>query len=81
MSLFSLLLVVLAAVIHASWNLLAKRASDAGPVFVMAYTCIATLVYLPWVAWIFIESELVFGRVQHTNHCVCRTQRLAASRI
>jgi len=70
MSLFSLLLVVLAAVIHASWNLLAKRASDAGPVFVMAYTSIATLVYLPWAAWIFIESEFVFG-VFNTQIIVC----------
>ena len=31
-------LVLLAAVLHASWNLLAKRAADAGRTFVLAYT-------------------------------------------
>jgi len=37
MSLVSLSLVVLAAFIHATWNLLSKRAADAGPTFVFAY--------------------------------------------
>ena len=38
MTLASLFLVVLASFIHASWNLLAKRAAPAGPVFVFACT-------------------------------------------
>ena len=40
MSLLSLSLVVLAAFIHATWNLLSKRAADAGPTFVFAYNLI-----------------------------------------
>jgi hypothetical protein len=37
MSLLPLTLVVLAAFIHATWNLLSKRAADAGPTFVFAW--------------------------------------------
>lgn len=48
----SLLLVVLAAVIHATWNLLAKRAADVGPVFVAAYNLVAFVAYAPWALWI-----------------------------
>ncbi len=48
----SLLLVVLAAVIHATWNLLAKRAADIGPVFVAAYNLVACAAYAPWALWV-----------------------------
>lgn len=48
MTLASLLLVVLAAFVHAGWNLLAKRAAAVGPVFVFAYNLIACLAYAPW---------------------------------
>ena len=41
MSLVSLSLVVLAAFIHATWNLLSKRAANAGPTFVFAYNLFA----------------------------------------
>src|SRR5436309_3344351 len=46
MSLLSLTLVVLilAAFIHATWNLLSKRAADAGSTFVFAYNLFACLV-------------------------------------
>jgi hypothetical protein len=37
MSFAPLALVVAAAFIHATWNLLTKRAADAGPTFVLAY--------------------------------------------
>ncbi len=47
MSLVSLSLVVLAAFIHATWNLLSKRAADAGPTFVFAYNLFACLTILP----------------------------------
>ena len=43
MAFASLLLVVLASFIHASWNLLAKRAASVGPVFVFAYNLIACI--------------------------------------
>ena len=58
MSLVSLSLVVLAAFIHATWNLLSKRAADAGPTFVFAYNLFACLVYLPWMIWLLIYGEL-----------------------
>jgi hypothetical protein len=47
MSSFSLLLVVLAAVIQASWNLLSKRAAEAGAAFVFAYNLVASVAYFP----------------------------------
>ncbi|MFT3777370.1 MAG: DMT family transporter [Ottowia sp.] len=58
MSLLAFALVVLAAFIHATWNLLAKRAAHAGPAFVFTYTGVACTAYLPWVAWL-IGSEAV----------------------
>ena len=52
MTLASLLLIVLAAVIHAMWNLLAKRAASVGPVFVFAYNLVACICYAPWVLYL-----------------------------
>ncbi len=43
-------LVVLAALIHATWNLLSKRAAAAGETFVFAYNLVACVAYAPWVA-------------------------------
>ncbi|WP_394653371.1 EamA family transporter [uncultured Sphingomonas sp.] len=48
MSLVSFSLVFLAAVVHAIWNLLAKRAASVGPVFVFTYSAVACVVYGPW---------------------------------
>jgi drug/metabolite transporter (DMT)-like permease len=50
--LLSLLLVVLAAFIHAGWNLLAKRGASIGPPFVFAYTIMSGVLYAPWFAWV-----------------------------
>jgi drug/metabolite transporter (DMT)-like permease len=58
MSLLPLSLVVLAALIHATWNLLSKRAAHAGAAFVFVYNLFATLIYLPWVGWIVARGEL-----------------------
>ena len=58
MSLVSLSLVVLAAFIHATWNLLSKRAADAGPTFVFAYNLFACLVYLTWMIWLLVYGDL-----------------------
>lgn len=49
MTAFALLLVVIAAFVHATWNLLAKQASSVGPVFVFSYNIVACVAYLPWV--------------------------------
>jgi drug/metabolite transporter (DMT)-like permease len=57
MAIASLLLVVLASFIHASWNLLAKRAASVGPVFVFAYNLIACVVYAPWVLYVLMKGD------------------------
>ncbi|WP_375411015.1 EamA family transporter [uncultured Bradyrhizobium sp.] len=51
-------LVIIAAFIHATWNLLSKRASSVGPVFVFAYNLFASLAYLPWVVYLMVEESV-----------------------
>lgn len=51
MSLFALLLVIVAAFTHALWNLLAKKAAPAGPPFVAAYTFLSAVIYAPVAVW------------------------------
>ena len=53
MTLFALSLVVLAAFIHAAWNLLAKK-STSGIVFVWLYSLAQVILYAPvflYVVW------------------------------
>lgn len=57
MAFASLLLVVLASFIHASWNLLAKRAASVGPIFVFAYNLIACIAYAPWVLYVLVQGD------------------------
>jgi len=81
MSLLPLSLVVLAAIIHATWNLLSKRAASAGAAFVFVYNLVACLVYLPWVAWVLVHSAhtwslpvvgcLVLSAVIHLAYSLC----------
>ena len=61
MSLLPLTLVILAAFIHATWNLLAKRAAAAGPAFVFASNVITCVVYLPWVGWVLAHGAHVWS--------------------
>ena len=56
MSLLPLALVVLAAFIHATWNLLSKRAAAAGPAFVFAFNIVSCVAYLPWVGWVLVHN-------------------------
>ena len=82
MSLVPLALVVIAAFIHASWNLLAKRAAAAGPAFVLAYNVVATVAYLPWVIWLLATREQVWSwpivlcllasAIIHLGYSLCR---------
>lgn len=58
MTLASLFLVVLASFIHATWNLLAKRAASVGPVFVFAYNLIACIAYAPWVVYLLTQGGI-----------------------
>lgn len=52
MTFFTLILIALAALLHALWNLLAKKAAAVGAVFVFAYALAATLVYAPFAIWL-----------------------------
>jgi uncharacterized membrane protein len=54
-------LVPAAAALHASWNLLAKRAAPAGDAFVLAYTVVSALAYAPAVAWIAWHGGIAWG--------------------
>jgi drug/metabolite transporter (DMT)-like permease len=58
MTLPTLTLVVVAALLHATWNLLSKRAAAAGAPFVFAYTLIACLAYAPWAIWLIARGEM-----------------------
>lgn len=60
MPLASLGLVILAALCHASWNLLAKRAASAGAVFVAAYTLVGALAYAPWMVWLLVHGRITW---------------------
>lgn len=57
----SFLLVVAAAIIHASWNLLAKRAAHAGAAFVAAYGLIAFVAYAPWAIWLMLTGGIAWS--------------------
>lgn len=57
MTFASLLLVVLASFIHASWNLLAKRAASVGPTIVFAYNLIACIAYAPWALYVLVQGD------------------------
>lgn len=61
MSYSALALIVLAAFIHATWNLLAKRAASAGPAFVFSYTVVSVVAYLPWMIWLVIGGMVTWS--------------------
>ncbi|HRL20964.1 EamA family transporter [Alcaligenes sp. SDU_A2] len=56
MSWTALSLVVVAAFIHAGWNLLSKRAAAAGAHFVFAYSIFAILFYFPVMVWVLVTQ-------------------------
>lgn len=58
MSWLALSLIILAALIHASWNLLAKRAASVGPAFVFAYSVVTGVVYAPWVLYLLMTEGI-----------------------
>lgn len=51
-------MVVLAAMAHATWNLLAKRAATVGPAFVFAYGLCSMVLYAPWVIWVLVTDGM-----------------------
>lgn len=56
MTLFALVLVLVAAVFHATWNLLAKRVGDGGPAFVWLFSLLSALVYAPLAAYFLLRG-------------------------
>lgn len=62
MTFASIFLVVLAAFVHAMWNLLSKRASSVGPIFVFAYNLIACVAYAPWVIYLIAQQTIQWDR-------------------
>lgn len=58
MSFAPFVLVVSAAFIHAVWNLLSKRAAEAGPSFVFAYNLVSCLAYAPWVIGLLLHDGM-----------------------
>jgi drug/metabolite transporter (DMT)-like permease len=57
----ALSLVVVAALIHATWNLMAKRAAHVGVAFVFAYNLVSCVVYAPWVGWVLAHDRTTWG--------------------
>lgn len=60
MPLGSVLLVLLAAVTHASWNLLAKRAAHAGAAFLFWSGLFACAFYAPWAGWLIAAGGIAW---------------------
>lgn len=58
MTIVTFLAVVLAAVLHASWNLMAKRASSSGVVFVFAYSLVSLVAFAPWAGWLIWQGQV-----------------------
>ena len=53
----SLLLVILAAVCHATWNLASKRSAHAGGVFLFWSTLLSSIAFAPWALWIMVQES------------------------
>ncbi|MES2207007.1 MAG: DMT family transporter [Pseudomonadota bacterium] len=57
MSFTAFALIFTAALIHAIWNLIAKK-SGGGSLFVVSYTFLATIIYLPVAVWLVYQGHL-----------------------
>ena len=60
MTLLALSLVIIAAFLHASWNLASKQASDAGTSFIFVFRLCSVIIYLPWVIYILVSQSMVW---------------------
>lgn len=58
MSALTFALVVLAAALHAGWNLLSKKAAGGGRHFVFAYRAASVVLYAPWVGYVLWNGEM-----------------------
>src|SRR5919107_1789184 len=64
MTFFALVLVLAAAVFHATWKLLAKRVGDGGAVFVWLFGLCSLVIYAPLAVVVVLVSEPQLGAVQ-----------------
>ena len=62
MPLAALVMVLLAALTHATWNLYAKRAAGSRH-FVWMYSALSVLIYTPIIVWIVITTQPQFTPV------------------
>lgn len=60
MTSLALILVIIAAFCHASWNLLAKKACG-GTAFIWIFASLSSLLYFPLAAWVLLTTSPVFG--------------------
>src|SRR5215218_3388850 len=65
MTLFALGLVLVAAVFHATWNLLAKRVGDGGAVFVWLFGVCSVVIYAPLAFIVVLVVAPHLGPVQY----------------
>jgi len=63
MSLVALILIIVSAFMHATWNFLAKR-SDSGFVFVWLYLGVCSIFYAPFVIGLVIVENFTFGWIE-----------------
>lgn len=61
MSGFSIALILVAALLHATWNLLAKRAGEGGVAFVWLFGALATVLYLPVAIGVVVWTDPELG--------------------
>lgn len=61
MSVYQLLIVLAAAIIHASWNIASKYGSSAGYMFTFAYNMFSFVLYLPWVIYLAMDIQVDLG--------------------
>lgn len=60
---FALLLVILAAFCHATWNLLAKKACG-GTAFIWIFASLSAILYFPLALWVLVVEKPLIGTYQ-----------------
>src|SRR5690625_3591323 len=58
MAIWQLLIVLFAAVLHASWNIASKFGAGAGYFFAFAFSLFSFFIYLPWVIYILMTEGI-----------------------
>ena len=58
MAIGQLLIVLFAAVLHASWNIASKFGAGAGYFFAFAFSLFSFVIYLPWVIYILMTEDI-----------------------